>query len=432
MIPIESAEFRRRWHSGRPTAFDPAVEQQVREIVQEVRNRGDAALLDLTARWDGVRLLPPQLEVTAGEWDEGAAVVDAPTRQALDHAAERIEDFYRAQAAGDIRLTPRQGSLLGEVTRPLKRVGLYVPGGRALYPSSVLMSALPARVAGVQEVVLTTPPDRQGAVSPVVLAAARRAGVHRVFRVGGAQAVAALAYGTETVPRVDLIAGPGNVYVTLAKKIVAGEVALDGLAGPSEIVILADATLPPAWAAADLLAQAEHDPDTASILISTDAEYARAVAAELERQLPLTPRTDIASRALDSRGALVVARDREEAVELANLVAPEHLQVSWENPWSTLAGVENAGAIFLGPHSPVAAGDYAAGPSHVLPTGGTARFASGLTLETFRKRSSLIALDARDLEQIKDTASHLARLEGLYAHSQALEYREGPQEDDAN
>jgi len=417
---LTGSEFRTFWQREKASLATDRRAEEVREILAAVRSRGDQALLEYSARFDGASLSPGELEVQETELRAAWEEIDGDVAAALRQAAVNITGYYQQQRGQSWHLQPGPGRVLGEIVRPLDRVGIYVPGGRAFYPSTVLMTVIPARVAGVKEIILCTPPDRQGRVHPALLVAAQLAGPCRIFKVGGAQAIAALAYGTESIPAVDKIFGPGNVFVTLAKKMVAGEVGIDGLAGPSEVVIIADTSLPPAWAAADLLAQAEHDPDAAAILITTSPDLAAATAREVERQLSLLPRREMAARALAERGALVVVEAWSEAVELANLVAPEHLQLALAEPWPWVEKIRNAGAIFLGPSAPVPLGDYAAGPSHVLPTGGTARFASCLGLADFQKRSSLLYLGREALAELKDTVVTLARAEGLEGHARSL------------
>ncbi|MGB4313785.1 MAG: histidinol dehydrogenase, partial [bacterium] len=336
---LTGSEFRTFWDREKASLLGDGREKQVREILAEVQARGDQALLEYSARFDGVTLSPGELEVQEEEYKAAWQEVEPDVAAALRQAAANITAFYQQQEEEAWKLQPGPGRVLGEIVRPLERVGIYIPGGRAFYPSSVLMTVIPARVAGVEEIILCTPPDQQGRVHPAVLVAAQLAGPCRIFKVGGAQAIAALAYGTKSIPAVDKIFGPGNIYVTLAKKMVAGVVGIDGLAGPSEVVIIADASLPPAWAAADLLAQAEHDPEAAAILITTSPDLAAATAREVERQLSSLPRREIAAQALEDRGALVVAEDWAEAVELANLVAPEHLQLALEDPWPLVAKI---------------------------------------------------------------------------------------------
>jgi histidinol dehydrogenase len=406
-----------------PAAVDADIHRRVEEIVAAVRDKGDAALLEFTERFDRVALTAGELAVTAGELEGAESAVGAATMRALRYAADRIERFHRESAPRSWRMTDALGSRLGQEVRPLDRVAVYVPGGRAAYPSTVLMTAIPARVAGVKEIVLVSPPSSDKSLKPAVLAAARVAGVTEAYRIGGAQAVAALAYGTETIRRVDKIVGPGNIYVALAKSRVFGDVGIDMIAGPSEVMVVADASADPAWVAADLLAQAEHDPMARAVLLTPSRALLDAVAAATERQLAALPRREIAEAALRAHGALVLTRSLEEAVEVANLLAPEHLELQVADPDALLAQVRNAGAVFLGRHTPEVVGDYVAGPNHVLPTGGTARFASALGTEDFVKRLSVIQYALAGLRDAGPHVSELARVEGLDGHGAAAAIR---------
>ncbi len=406
-----------------PAAVDAEIHRRVEEIVTTVRDKGDAALLDFTERFDGVSLTARELAVTAGELAAAESAVGVTTMRALRYAAERIERFHRENAPRSWRMTDALGSRLGQEVRPLDRVAVYVPGGRAAYPSTVLMTVIPARVAGVPEIVLVSPPSADKSLNPAVLAAARVAGVTEAYRIGGAQAVAALAYGTETVRRVDKIVGPGNIYVALAKSRVFGDVGIDMIAGPSEVVVVADASADPEWVAADLLAQAEHDPMARAVLLTPSRALVDAVAAAAERQLAALPRREIAGAALRSHGAFVLTRSLEEAVEVANLLAPEHLELQVADPDALLAQVRNAGAVFLGRYTPEVVGDYVAGPNHVLPTGGTARFASALGTEDFVKRLSVIQYAPAGLRDAGPHVAELARVEGLDGHGAAAAMR---------
>ncbi len=406
-----------------PAAVDAEIHRRVEEIVTTVRDKGDAALLDFTERFDGVSLTARELAVTAGELAAAESAVGVTTMRALRYAAERIERFHRENAPRSWRMTDALGSRLGQEVRPLDRVAVYVPGGRAAYPSTVLMTVIPARVAGVPEIVLVSPPSADKSLNPAVLAAARVAGVTEAYRIGGAQAVAALAYGTETVRRVDKIVGPGNIYVALAKSRVFGDVGIDMIAGPSEVVVVADASADPEWVAADLLAQAEHDPMARAVLLTPSRALVDAVAAAAERQLAALPRREIAGTALRSHGAFVLTRSLEEAVEVANLLAPEHLELQVADPDALLAQVRNAGAVFLGRYTPEVVGDYVAGPNHVLPTGGTARFASALGTEDFVKRLSVIQYAPAGLRDAGPHVAELARVEGLDGHGAAAAMR---------
>jgi len=407
-----------------PAAIDPAVQGAVDAILADVRARGDRALIELTARFDRFTATSPAaLRIGRGELDAAESALAPATRAALAYAAERIERYHAAALPKSWRITDEHGSVLGQEVRPLERIGVYIPGGRAAYPSTVLMTALPARVAGVREIVLVTPPRADGGVDPVVLAAARLAGITEAYRVGGAQAIGALAYGTATIRRVDKIVGPGNVYVALAKSRVFGEVGIDMVAGPSEVLIVADATADPEWVAADLLAQAEHDPMARAVLV-TDAEaLIPRVEQALARQLATLPRRDIAGEAVARHGALVLVSDLDAAVDLANRLAPEHLELLVSVPAPLLARVRHAGAVFLGGQTPEVVGDYVAGPSHVLPTAGTARFSSPLGVEDFVKRTSVIEYSRPGLAAARAHLAALTDVEGLAGHGRAAEVR---------
>jgi histidinol dehydrogenase len=409
----------------RPPAEVPAdVVRSVGAIVDAVRARGDAALLESTARFD--RFSPGSaaaLAITPAELEAAVRALEPAVQAALLYAAERIERYHAAALPKSWRITDEHGSVLGQEVRPLDRVGIYIPGGRAAYPSTVLMTAVPARVAGVREIVLVTPPDAEGRVPVAVLAAARIAGVTEGWRVGGAQAVAALAYGTATLRRVDKIVGPGNVYVALAKTRVFGDVGIDMVAGPSEVVVVADRGADPAWIAADLLAQAEHDPMARALLITDAPELVARVEAALAAQLERLPRQSIAAAALEANGAAVLVADLEAAVDVANRLAPEHLELMVAVPAALLPRVRHAGAIFLGAHTPEVVGDYVAGPNHVLPTAGTARFASPLGTEDFVKRSSVIEYSPSGLAAALPHLTALAQVEGLDGHARAAALR---------
>ena len=411
----------------RLTAFDStedaAVEVAVARIVADVRERGDIALLEYTARFD--RVNAPSVAALALRAAEFAAAFDAlgpAERDALATAAGRIRAFHERQRAESWTFTEADGTRLGQKVTALARVGLYVPGGKAAYPSSVLMNALPAQVAGVADIVMVVPaPD--GVRNPLVLAAAHLAGVTRGFAIGGAQAIAALAYGTATIPAVDKIVGPGNAYVAAAKRRVFGTVGIDMIAGPSEILVIADATANADWVAMDLFAQAEHDEGAQAILLSPDATFLDAVAASIARQLPLMPRKEIIGASLSRRGALLRVKSLDEACAIADRIAPEHLELAVADPEPLLAKLSNAGAIFLGHYSSEAIGDYCAGPNHVLPTARSARFSSPLGVYDFQKRSSVIAVSRSGAQTLGRTAMTLARGEGLFAHARSAEYR---------
>ena len=404
-------------------AADAQVQQTVAAIIADVRARGDAALLEYTTRFD--RWTPrsaAELEVPRARLEQAWAAIPADQREALERAAGRIRAYAEHQRLLSWSFTEPDGTLLGQQVSALDRAGLYVPGGKAAYPSSVLMNAVPAKVAGVGELIMVVPtPD--GDLNDLVLAAARVGGVDRVFAVGGAQAVAALAYGTATIPPVEKIVGPGNIYVATAKRAVFGQVGIDMVAGPSEILVLCDGDTDPDWIAMDLFSQAEHDEDAQSILLSWDAVFLRRVAASIERLLPTMERHAIIGTALRRRGALIQARNLDDAIAVANRVAPEHLELSIADPQAVVARIRHAGAIFMGRYTAEALGDYCAGPNHVLPTSRTARFSSPLGVYDFQKRSSLIMASRAGAADLARTASVLARGEGLTAHARSAEYR---------
>ena len=402
---------------------DPALETVVRDIINDVRARGDAALLEYTARFDRRSLTKAaELEISLDDCHKAVSFIDADQRAALELAAERVRAYAQHQKLESWSYTEADGTLLGQQVTPMDRVGLYVPGGKAAYPSSVLMNAIPARVAGVAELVMVVPtPD--GERNPMVLAAASIAGVDRVFSVGGAQAVAALAWGTDTIPAVDKIVGPGNAYVATAKRMVFGKVGIDMIAGPSEILVICDGNTDPDWIAVDLFSQAEHDEDAQSILVSPDGDFLDRVEASIQRLLPEMPRADIIRAALQGQGALIQVRDMDEAVRLANDIAPEHLELSVEAPQTMAASIRHAGAIFMGRYTAEVLGDYCAGPNHVLPTSRTARFSSPLGVYDFQKRSSLIQCSAQGASTLGKTAAILAHGEGLTAHARSAEVR---------
>jgi histidinol dehydrogenase len=399
-------------------------EEKVAAILEQVRSGGDRALLDLSERFDGVR--PDPLRLPAERLRQAWEATPERLRAALELAHGRILDFHRRQRPQDLNVEGPHGERLGRRWRPVERAGLYVPGGRAAYPSTVLMNAVPAIVAGVERVVMVTPPGPGGEPNETVLAAAHLAGVEEVYRVGGAQAVAALAFGTETIPRVDVISGPGNLWVTLAKKAVYGRVGIDSLAGPSEVLVIADHTARADQVAADLMAQAEHDPLAAAILITTSRELAAAVPAAIEAQLADHPRAAITRQALNDWGLIVVTGDLEQAAALSDRFAPEHLELLVENPAPLADRIRQAGAIFLGPWTPEAVGDYLAGPNHTLPTGGTARFSGALCVETFLRHTSLIAFNHQALVATGDAVIELAESEGLHSHAESVRRRLAP------
>ena len=397
------------------------VAERVDAIIEQVRQQGDAALLELTERFDGVR--PDPLRVPAEELAAAWQATPSDLQAALQLAHRRIVDFHQRQKPADLNVTGVHGERLGRRWRPVERAGLYVPGGRASYPSTVLMNAVPARVAGVQRLVMVTPPGPDGRVNQTVLAAAHLAGVEEIYRVGGAQAIAALAYGTESIPRVDVISGPGNLYVTLAKKAVYGRVSIDSLAGPSEVLVIADHSANPEHVAADLLAQAEHDPLAAAILLTTSPELAAAVPAAIEAQLAGHPRAAITRQALNDWGLIVVCDSLDQAARLSDRFAPEHLELQVERPEPLADQIQHAGAIFLGAWTPEAVGDYLAGPNHTLPTSGTARFAGALCVETFLRHTSLIQFNRQALEATGAAVGTLADSEGLHSHAESVRRR---------
>jgi histidinol dehydrogenase len=405
---------------------DAGVNATVDRIIADVRTRGDAALMEYTSRFDGwVPADAAALQIPAGRLAQAWAGIEPAQREALQHAAERIRAYAERQKMDGWTYTEADGTVLGQQVTPLDRVGLYVPGGKAAYPSSVLMNAIPAKVAGVAELVMVVPTPR-GELNELVLAAAHVSGVDRVFAVGGAQAVAALAYGTDSVPPVDKIVGPGNIYVATAKRAVFGQVGIDMVAGPSEILVVCDGGTDPDWVAMDLFSQAEHDEDAQSILVCPDADFVARVAQAIDRLLPTLERREIIATALRLRGALIVCRDLDEAAAVANHVAPEHLELSVADPQVYAAKIRHAGAIFMGRHTSEPLGDYCAGPNHVLPTSRTARFSSPLGVYDFQKRSSLILVSPAGADTLGRTASVLARGEGLTAHARSAEYRLEP------
>jgi histidinol dehydrogenase len=402
---------------------DAGVNDTVNRVLADVRARGDEALVEYTSRFDAwTPSGPAALEIPRARLGQAWAAIPAAQRDALAHAAERIRAYAERQKVDGWTYTEADGTVLGQQVTPLDRVGLYVPGGKAAYPSSVLMNALPAKVAGVGELVMVVPTPR-GEVNELVLAAAQVCGVDRVFAIGGAQAVAALAYGTATVPAVDKIVGPGNIYVATAKRAVFGQVGIDMVAGPSEILVVCDGGTDPDWVAMDLFSQAEHDEDAQSILVCPDAAFVDRVAASIDRLLPGMERREIIAAALRARGALIACRDLDEAAAVANHIAPEHLELSVADPGAYVGKIRHAGAIFMGRHTSEPLGDYCAGPNHVLPTSRTARFSSPLGVYDFQKRSSLILVSPDGADTLGRTASVLARGEGLTAHARSAEYR---------
>jgi histidinol dehydrogenase len=407
---------------ARGGAFTPELLADVARIVQDVSVRKDEALFSYTRKFDGHDLTPATVEATDAERAEALAGVKPQDRDVIRLSAARIEKYHRRQIAQGWSMKEEDGAELGQRILPLARVGIYAPGGKAIYPSTILMAAIPAHLAGVKEILLASP-VKDGRLSPLIAAAAEAARVDRIFKIGGAQAIAALAYGTESVPRVDKIVGPGNAYVAAAKKLVFGQVAIDMIAGPSEVVIIADQTADPVFAAADMLAQAEHDEKSAAVLFTPDPDLAREVAAEIKRQMKTLSRKKIIQKSLSSYGAIIITSDMDQAVTLTNLFAPEHLELMVENPTNVLGHIRNAGSVFLGSYTPEALGDYIAGTNHILPTEGTARFSSPLGVYDFYKRMSVLTFPRTAFENLSEPARRFARMEGLDAHANSVQVR---------
>ena len=397
------------------------IERIVADIIENVRQNGDRALKEYALKFDGCEI--DNLVVTENELDEAYNKTDKAFAAVLEQAAENIRQFHSMQLRDGFKLKKENGIILGQKIIPIEKVGLYVPGGTASYPSSVLMNAIPAVIAGVSEIVMVTPPDKNGNIRSDILAAAKVAGVSKIIKSGGAQSIAALAYGTESVPKVDKIVGPGNIFVATAKRQVFGKVNIDMIAGPSEILVIAEPTANPKYVAADLLSQAEHDKLAAAVLITTDEGFARAVSDEVDRQVKLLPRYEIASSSIENYGKAFIVESLDEAVELANEVAPEHLELAVDNPFELLDKVKNAGSIFLGKNVPEALGDYFAGPNHTLPTGKTARFSSPLSVDDYIKKSQFIYYPESELEKAKDSIALFAEREGLSAHARSVTVR---------
>ena len=398
------------------------VEGVVSEIIANVILNKDKALYEYCAKFDKAELT--SLEVSEAEIDEAFASVDAEFVEIIKEAAENIRDFHKRQVRNSFVISEKDGVVTGQKVMPIEKVGLYVPGGTAAYPSTVLMDSIPAKIAGCSEIVMVTPPMKDGKVNPVILAAAKIAGVDRIFKVGGAQAIAALAYGTESVPKVDKIVGPGNAYVAEAKKQVFGKVNIDMIAGPSEILVVADNTCNPAYVAADLLSQAEHDKMASAVLVTDSYELAKAVSDEIEKQIPLLPRAEIARYSIDNNGKIIVAENNLMlAIDIANEIAPEHLEICVDNPFDYLDKIKHAGSIFMGKYCPEALGDYFAGPNHTLPTSGTARFSSPLSVDDFVKKSQFTYYTRDALSKVADKVSYFAKKEGLHAHAKSATIR---------
>ena len=424
ILKFSDADFAEQFRriEQRAEEVPAGIEDTVKTIIADVRQRGDAALFELTARFDRLELAADSLDVSAAEFDAAMDAVSEEDLAALRLAAERIAAYHAKQKQETWLSTDEEDVLVGQMVRPLDRVGIYVPGGKAAYPSSVLMNAVPAKVAGVAEVIMVVPMPG-GEANPHVLAAAKIAGVDRIFKIGGAQAVAALAYGTASVPRVDKITGPGNIYVATAKQLVFGQVDIDMIAGPSEILVINDGSGNAAHIAADLLSQAEHDELASAVLVTSSEPMALAVQEQVELQLSQLSRESIARKSIEDYGAIILAQDLAEAIDFSNRIAPEHLELAVDNPFAILSGIRHAGAIFLGHSTPEAAGDYLAGPNHTLPTGGTARFFSPLSLDDFVKKSSLISFTESGLQRLGADITRIAGLEGLEAHARSVSIR---------
>lgn len=422
--PFDEVELSPKIREANQKIFgaDLTAAEVASRIVEDVRRHGDEAVVKYTKLIDGTDFSPADFQVSEAEFEEAAEAADPAIVASLEKAARNVQSYHEEQKANSWLTYREKGSILGQALIPLDRAGVYVPGGTAAYPSSVLMNAVPAAVAGVGEIIMMVPP-KNGRINPYVLLAAKIAGVSKIYKIGGAQAIAAMAYGTETIPRVDKITGPGNIFVTLAKKAVYGHCDIDMLAGPSEILIVADETADPAYTAADMLSQAEHDTLASSILITTSEKLAHEVAALAEEQLRGLPREAIARASIENNGLIVIAEDIMEALEYANISAPEHMELLTKQPFELLPYVRHAGAVFLGAYSPEPLGDYFAGPNHVLPTGGTARFYSVLNVETFMKRTSIISYTKGALQDVEADIIRLAEAEGLHAHANAVRLR---------
>ncbi|MDY6855735.1 MAG: histidinol dehydrogenase [Thermodesulfobacteriota bacterium] len=424
ILNTKDADFSTRLEGILKRAEPPSenIEDTVKNILNDVKENGDKAVIEYANKFEKSRLKSSMLKVEDTEREEAIKHVDNDDIEALKVAASRIERFHRKQLKNSWITTEEDGIVLGQMIQPIQKVGVYVPGGKASYPSSVLMNAIPAQIAGVQKLVMVTP-TQNGMVNPYILIAAGIVGIKDVFKVGGAQAIAALAYGTETIPKVDKIVGPGNVYVSSAKRLVFGEVDIDMIAGPSEILIISDGSGLPAHIASDLLSQAEHDEMSASYLITDAFDFAKSVENELYRQLDSFKRKRIAQTSIEKNGAIIITTGIDESIELANKIAPEHLELAVESPFELLTKIRNAGAIFLGHSSPEAVGDYLAGPNHVLPTGGTARFSSPLGVDDFIKKSSIVSFSKEALNSVGQNVIRIARMEGLEAHARSVEQR---------
>ena len=397
------------------------VNETVESILKDVRARGDKALIEYTEKFDGVKL--ENLEVTEEEIKKAFDSIDKELLEVIQYSHDNIKKFHEKQVRNDFLIRQENGVVLGQVINPIEKVGLYVPGGTAAYPSTVLMNAVPAKIAGCKEIVMVTPPTKDGSILPSLLVAAKISGVDRIFKVGGAQSIAALSYGTETVPKVYKIGGPGNIYVAMAKKMVYGEVSIDMIAGPSEVLIIADESADSVHTATDLLSQAEHDKLAACILVTTSQKLADEVAMEVEKQLKELPREEIARTSIETQGRIIIVENMDEAVFVSNFIAPEHLELAVDNPFELLPRIKNAGSIFMGHNTPEPIGDYLAGPNHTLPTSGTAKFSSPLSVDDFIKKSSFIYYSKQGLEEVKDKVIKFAENEGLTAHARSVSKR---------
>ncbi len=424
IIKANAAEFEDFFHRlrRRGGAFTPELLATVMEIVRDVATRGDAALFDYTAKFDRYEMTAATVEVTEEEKKEALSRVRPEDLDVISLAAYRIEKYHKNQTAQSWLVNDEEGVEVGQRILPLQRIGIYAPGGKAVYPSTILMAAIPARIAGVEEIILVTP-SKDGRLNPLIAAAAKVSGVNRIFKIGGAQAIAALAYGTETIPKVDKIVGPGNAYVAAAKKLVFGQVDIDMIAGPSEVVVIADKTANASFAAADLLAQLEHDEMAAAVLFTPEENLAQEVSQEVARQLQTLSRTAILEKSRSRYCAIIVTADIEQAIELSNIFAPEHLELMVEDPAGALSKVRNAGSVFLGSFTPEALGDYMAGTNHILPTEGTARFSSPLGVYDFVKRMSVLRFSPEALNKLGRQTAHFARIEGLDAHANSVDVR---------
>lgn len=394
------------------------VNETVKNILEDVKKRGDKALLEYTEKFDKVKL--DLLEVTNDEIEYAYKTIDEELLEVIKYSHDNIKKYHEKQVRNNFIMSEDNGVILGQIINPIEKVGLYVPGGTASYPSTVLMNAIPAKIAGCKEIIMVTPPNIDGSISPSILASAKIAGVDRIFKVGGAQSIAALSYGTESIPKVYKIVGPGNIYVSMAKKMVYGEVSIDMIAGPSEVLIIADNSANYVHVTADLLSQAEHDKLAACILVTTSEELANNVEKELEKQLKELPREEIARASIENQGRIIIVNNIEEAIYVSNFVAPEHLELAVENPFELLPKIKNAGSIFMGHNTPEPLGDYLAGPNHTLPTSGTAKFSSPLSVDDFIKKSSILYYSKEALEEVKDKVIKFAESEGLDAHAKSI------------